>query len=238
MKCLDDWTRREKITDLTLLFFFFFFFPLIAGLEAWRLDRLGPEGRIVLLGHSFGGLISTHYTKRYPQHVIHLILAAPAGVKAPDQARIDRVWRSTWLRRYALHLWRSNVTLQAIVRSLPFGIGPMLCRYYVRTRWQAGGGKLDRETLRLVSEYAIGPVMLPGCSEKALNMCIQPISHSRTPIGPIVENELPASIPVDFITGEKDCFCSPLAATEVVQRMKAKGRTNVESHVLHNTVGA
>ena len=53
---------------------------LVDGLEAWR----AKEGvdRIVLLGHSMGGLISAHYASRYPERVDHLVLVGPAAVQA------------------------------------------------------------------------------------------------------------------------------------------------------------
>ena len=41
--------------------------------------------RFVLVGHSLGGFISTAYTLRHPEAVVHLVLADPWGFKQiPD----------------------------------------------------------------------------------------------------------------------------------------------------------
>jgi hypothetical protein len=77
----------------------------------------------------------------------------------------------------------------------PGRIAPTFISWYVRTRWQ-GDGALDEETIDVVARYAVGVVMMRGCSEKSLSLILQPIAQTRTPIGPIVENELPAHIPV------------------------------------------
>ena len=50
------------------------------------------------------------------------------------------------------------------------------------------------------------------------------------PMGPLVEKELLADIPVDFIYGDRD-WMEPAHGMEVVERMKAAGRKNVEGYV-------
>jgi abhydrolase domain-containing protein 4 len=49
----------------------------VDALEAWR-QAMRLE-KMLLLGHSFGGYISTAYALKYPQHIAHLILADPWG---------------------------------------------------------------------------------------------------------------------------------------------------------------
>ena len=39
----------------------------------------------VLMGHSFGGYLATHYANKHPQHVKQLILMSPIGANGYDQ---------------------------------------------------------------------------------------------------------------------------------------------------------
>lgn len=50
----------------------------LSSLEAWRASE-GIE-RMVLVGHSLGGYLSTAYALRYPERVSALILVSPAGI--------------------------------------------------------------------------------------------------------------------------------------------------------------
>ncbi|KAJ1979088.1 hypothetical protein H4R35_001644 [Dimargaris xerosporica] len=52
----------------------------VDSLERWRI-AVGVD-RMVLVGHSFGGYMSTLYALQYPQHVAKLILLSPMGFTA------------------------------------------------------------------------------------------------------------------------------------------------------------
>jgi abhydrolase domain-containing protein 4 len=49
----------------------------IGAIEKWR-QAMGLE-KVVLLGHSFGGYLSSAYAIKFPDRVEHLILADPWG---------------------------------------------------------------------------------------------------------------------------------------------------------------
>ena len=53
---------------------------LVDGLNEWTRQH-GVE-KMVLLGHSMGGLVAAHFADRYPERVEHLVLVGPAGVGA------------------------------------------------------------------------------------------------------------------------------------------------------------
>jgi cardiolipin-specific phospholipase len=53
----------------------------VAGLESWR-KTLGLK-KVILVAHSFGGLIAACYALKYPQHVEQLLLVSPVGLPVP-----------------------------------------------------------------------------------------------------------------------------------------------------------
>jgi pimeloyl-ACP methyl ester carboxylesterase len=39
----------------------------VEAIESWRKAVFGPDGKIILLGHSMGGFIAAAYALKYPQ---------------------------------------------------------------------------------------------------------------------------------------------------------------------------
>ena len=64
---------QEYLTDPKEIVKFY-----LSKINLWR-QFLGLE-KIVLIGHSFGGFMSAHYTLNYPDHVELLHLLSPIGV--------------------------------------------------------------------------------------------------------------------------------------------------------------
>jgi cardiolipin-specific phospholipase len=52
----------------------------VEWMEKWRKNTGILNDKFILCGHSFGGYISGHYTKRYPQNIKKLLLLSPFGV--------------------------------------------------------------------------------------------------------------------------------------------------------------
>jgi pimeloyl-ACP methyl ester carboxylesterase len=42
------------------------------------MDKLAPDRKVVLVGHSYGGLLATEFARRYPQRLLGLVLVDPA----------------------------------------------------------------------------------------------------------------------------------------------------------------
>jgi pimeloyl-ACP methyl ester carboxylesterase len=49
----------------------------LAGAVAWLRER--GHTRLAIVGHSFGGVVSTNYTAEHPDQVVALVLCSPAG---------------------------------------------------------------------------------------------------------------------------------------------------------------
>ena len=205
----------------------------VEGLEAWRLHRLGPEGKLCLVGHSMGAIVAANYAARNPENVKHLILAGPAAVKHVDPADVRAFVRRSLLHRVfhgtATFLWNLGVTPQMTMRAAPFRWQRGVVDDYVRKRWRARE-VLDEPTYEALVEYATGVLMMPGVSERALGIILRPIAAARTPIGPLVAS-LPESVPVTFVYGEHD-WMTPRFGAEVVREMRENGRKNADIHIL------
>jgi len=207
---------------------------LVDGLDAWRRERLGETARICLIGHSMGAIVAAHYALRHPEHVRHLILAGPAAVREADPKKVQAFLDKAGPARRALYQffakrWEEGWTPQMVLRSFPFYVPRQLIKGYVRNRWRAEE-TLDPETFSALYEYNVGFNMLPGVSERVLNLILKPIGQARTPIS-ITLKQLPETVPLTFVYGEYD-WMTPSSGVSVTEEMRRAGRTNVECHVL------
>jgi pimeloyl-ACP methyl ester carboxylesterase len=92
----------------------------VESIEKWR-QKLNID-RMIILGHSFGGFLSTAYAMKHPDRIEHLILGDPWGFTgAPD------------LKQYSLYkrslIWASGVISPLwIVRAAGPLMGPVILR--------------------------------------------------------------------------------------------------------------
>jgi pimeloyl-ACP methyl ester carboxylesterase len=78
-----------------------------AEIDALR-EKYAGDGRVSLIGHSFGGQIATRYAARHPQHVERLVLFEPGPLTV--HARENRGTR-TWVSVSVVQrlFWGNNV---------------------------------------------------------------------------------------------------------------------------------
>lgn len=149
----------------------------IDDIENWRVKELGAESKIVLVGHSFGGFLSTRFALKYPEAVQGLVLASPAGLPlhpAPD-VRV----KACDLRSGPLvmtSLWNMNVTPQGILRSM----GPCGPFFLMNVFFPVRQGGVDRwspHEKSLLSRYLYHISVARPSGEYAQNSLLMPIFH-------------------------------------------------------------
>lgn len=183
-------------------------------LEAWR--KSAGLGRMVLLGHSFGGYFAACYTMKYPENVEALILASPVGMGEKKTGgpftdptkRAELPLTRRWLINVAESLWESRYTPQDIVRCLgPFG--HRLTAWYVDSRFkrvrEAGTMKCDPDVMK---DYMYHLAAQPGCSEYCLGEILSFGAFARQPIAARLAERLKqlgsSAPPVGSLYGEHD----------------------------------
>ena len=80
---------------------------IVDMLEEWRIG-IGLNQQFILLGHSFGGFLSSAYTIRYPTYVKQLVLIDPWGIgRKPEDWQTSRMQRiPPWLRKFSTVLMK------------------------------------------------------------------------------------------------------------------------------------
>ncbi|KAL5033104.1 hypothetical protein BDV3_000120 [Batrachochytrium dendrobatidis] len=165
----------------------------IDSLEEWRI-KMGLE-KIVLMGHSMGGYLSSAYALKYPDRVEKLLLVSPVGV--PVQPPKEEVKPRTGIFfTLARNMWQMNITPMSIIRT--FGPwGPSLVKTYTSRRFE----NMDSAEVSLIESYIYHISAQPGSGEFALARLLSPGAWAFSPL----HNRLCGlKMPVTFIYGNVD----------------------------------
>lgn len=173
------------------------------SLCTWR-SAMGID-KMVLVGHSMGGLISARYALKYPEHVEHLILVCPAGItKKQDDWEMPELFRNPWsvpgaIFRVFNQFLEWGVTPGGVVRSMgPWGNN--MVKGYIQRRFKNSMGLTDEETSAF-EEYLYHIMSAPGSGEHALRYLLGPFAWGRAPLEEDLRN---IKVPMTFIYGDKD----------------------------------
>lgn len=211
----------------------------IEGLEEWR--QIQQIEKMVLVGHSLGGYLSTAYALKYPERVEKLILVSPVGIpenpeaqkaplpqppsqdagsnavadseesRAPKQQATRPPPPSTFLRRLAIGAWERNITPQSIMRFTG-PFGPSLVAAYTSRRF----AHLEEDEQRDLNNYIYHISSKSGSGEYALATILAPGAYARWPL---MDRLKDVSVPTVFLYGESD-WMDYRAAEKARQTMK------------------
>lgn len=189
----------------------------IDSFEHWR-GKMGVE-KMVLVGHSLGGYLATHYALRHPDRVSKLILVSPVGIPPYDYGHSDDVVNSSnpnnninnniksplrsppnkavtghkipsWLSM----LWNRNWTPQTIIRG-PFG--KRLSNLYIDSRFAS----LPEAERKCLATYFHSISKAPPSGEYALAALLAPGAWAREPLHHLMGD---LRMPCVFAYGEWD----------------------------------
>ncbi|KAF8936985.1 hypothetical protein BGZ47_009227 [Haplosporangium gracile] len=196
----------------------------IEGLEEWR--QIQKIEKMVLVGHSLGGYLSTAYALKYPERVEKLILVSPVGIpenpeaqKAPlpeppkegdstgssqsikppspqTSSRPNPPLVSSWVRRLALGAWERNITPQSIMRFTG-PFGPSLVAAYTSRRF----AHLEDDEQKDLNNYIYHISSKSGSGEYALATILAPGAYARWPL---MDRLKDLTMPTAFLYGESD----------------------------------
>ncbi|KAF9351489.1 hypothetical protein BGX34_000523 [Mortierella sp. NVP85] len=197
----------------------------IEGLEEWR--QIQKIEKMVLVGHSLGGYLSTVYALKYPGRVEKLVLVSPVGIpenpeaqNAPlpappsqdnDTASPDPSQTQQSASRAAQQAnprpssWARKLAMGAWERNItPQSImrftgpfGPSLVAAYTSRRF----AYLEEDELRDLNSYIYHISSKSGSGEYAMSTILAPGAYARWPL---MERLKEIKMPTVFLYGESD----------------------------------
>jgi len=186
-------------------------------LEKWRQQMNIPK--MILLGHSLGGFISSCYALKYPERVEHLILADPWGfTSAPDPKQ------HSILRRYLLKIF-TKVPPFGVVRAA----GPLAPRFLRTTRPDIVGkfeSLFEHNLRRTVSEYIYHCNNIEITGERAFHSLCKNGPWPKFPIGEKVKTQICEKIPITFLYGQKSWIDNTFGT--IIKHARPSSYTHVE----------
>lgn len=161
-------------------------------LEKWRESMNIPK--MILLGHSLGGFISSCYALKYPHRVEHLILADPWGFTAAPPLEEHSLYKRSLIKMF------TRISPFRIIRA----IGPFGAKFLRLTRPDIVGkfeSALNSQLQKSVSEYIFHCNNCDNTGEYAFHNLLKHGPWPEHPIGESVKNYICHKIPMTFIYG-------------------------------------
>lgn len=165
----------------------------IESIEKWR-QQLGIP-KMILLGHSFGGFLSTSYAIKYPERVEHLVLGDPWGfTPAPDMKQYS-LWKRSIIRASGVisPLW--------IVRAAG-PLGPVILRKGRPDIVEKYENVVDKHD-RTIAKYVYHCNTKKTTGELAFRYLLDVGAYPKHPMGERMLRKLKAEIPVTIIFGSE-----------------------------------
>lgn len=164
----------------------------VETIEKWR-QKLNIE-KMIILGHSFGGFLSTAYAIKYPERIEHVILGDPWGfTPAPDLKQYS-LWKRSVIRVSGIisPLW--------IVRAAGPVMGPVILRKGrpdIVEKYENIVEKHDRT----IAKYVYHCNTKETTGELAFRYLLDVGAYPKRPMGERMLTGLKENIPVTIIFG-------------------------------------
>lgn len=161
----------------------------VESIEKWR-QKMNIE-KMIILGHSFGGFLSSSYAIKYPERVEHLILGDPWGFTPTPDLKQYSLWDRSMIRATGVisPLW--------IVRAAG-PLGPVILRKGrpdIVEKYENVVEKHDRTIAKYV--YHCNTKATTG--EHAFRNLLDVGAYPKRPMGDRILKELSDDIPVTII---------------------------------------
>ncbi|CAF0785897.1 unnamed protein product [Adineta ricciae] len=171
---------------------------IIDMIEEWR-KEIGLDRQFILLGHSFGGFLSSSYALKYPKYVKQLVLIDSWGIaQRPDDiwqtGRLQRV--PVWLRSFSSVMMKMS-PLTGLRAAGPLGV-PVI-KYFrgdLRTKFE----KLFNDDRILIYLYHCNAQLPTG--EQAFRTISDCFAWAKDPMINRIHS-LDERIPIYFLYGEQ-----------------------------------
>jgi len=182
---------------------------LVEPFEQWA-EAQGLS-KFVLLGHSYGGFVSSVWASRQPESVACLGLLSPLlgfdeeKIDARMTPKEDDSWQRHAFRFLVETAWEHHITPQSLVRKLPFFKGyfeKVSIRRFGKTGWVQD---MTEEEGRLFTEYLTKTLDTPASAERTATVCFGPMLRAKEVGGLTIKQRVAKlQLPVFAIYGDHD----------------------------------
>eukprot|EP00927_Polykrikos_kofoidii_P043368 TRINITY_DN3743_c0_g1_i2.p1 TRINITY_DN3743_c0_g1~~TRINITY_DN3743_c0_g1_i2.p1 ORF type:complete len:406 (+),score=40.87 TRINITY_DN3743_c0_g1_i2:86-1303(+) len=185
---------------------------LVEPFERWAAAMQLSE--FVLVGHSFGGFVSSCWATRSTLNIKGLILLSPLlGYSNERIAKFEeRMNDSIW--GFVIDAaWANHITPHALVRNVP-GFKTWLAKSNER-RFQGMASNITEDEGRLMSKYVVASMDMPSSAERAATVCFETwLRPVETSSGTIKQRLALLDKPLSAIYGDRD-WMEPASPSEL-----------------------
>lgn len=185
------------------------------SIERWR--QIMQIDKMIILGHSFGGFLSSSYAMKYSDAIEHLILADPWGFNEKPDLSDRPLWQKSLIRLFG------KIPPLGIVRAAgPFG------------EWLIQRARKDimLKYENVVDDHRVIARYIHQCNsanptgEHAFKRLLNGGPWPKHPIGERMKENFPSDIPVTFIYGGKTWMRTDYG--DIIKESRPNSYTNIE----------
>lgn len=196
----------------------------VQAIEEWR-QKQGLQ-KICLLGHSFGGYLSSAYAIKHPNHISHLILADPWGL--PEKPKEYQRPIPIWIKVLYHALFKHLNPLAGLRMAGPWGLNTIgRMRPDLIHKFEALFEDED-ENKRVISAYIYHSNVHKPTGETAFHSLMKGFAWAKNPMLPRMA-DLHPELPMTVIYGAESWISAiPAEEFQGVRQNAARNLTKVQ----------